>query len=268
MTEEKKNSVALLIIDPQNDFHPGGSLAVANANEDSTKISEMIKNNLDQIGKIVVTLDSHHKMHIAHGCFWKNAEGKNPDPFTIITVKDIEAGTWTPSDPKHKDHALKYVQQLEANKRFAMCIWPEHCLIGTPGHSVTPFLNPALQEWAAHNLDTVDYLQKGENCLTEMYSALKADVVMADDKSTDINMNLIKELQQYEKVLVCGEALSHCVNFTTRDLAEHWPKDRMGSICILEDAASSVAGFEKEGEKFLADMKALGCTITKSTEVL
>eukprot|EP00597_Dinobryon_sp_UTEXLB2267_P010866 CAMPEP_0170100334 /NCGR_PEP_ID=MMETSP0020_2-20130122/1595_1 /TAXON_ID=98059 /ORGANISM="Dinobryon sp., Strain UTEXLB2267" /LENGTH=117 /DNA_ID=CAMNT_0010323207 /DNA_START=38 /DNA_END=388 /DNA_ORIENTATION=+ len=34
---------SLFIIDPQVDFHPGGSLAVPGANEDSQRIADMIK---------------------------------------------------------------------------------------------------------------------------------------------------------------------------------------------------------------------------------
>lgn len=186
-TESKSNKVALLIIDPQNDFHPGGSLAVTGANEDSTNIATMIENNLDRIGNITVTLDTHHKMHIAHGAFWKDKQGNNPPPFTLITENDIKEGKWAPTNPQHKAHALGYVQTLQKNKRFVMCIWPEHCLIGTPGHAVSPLLNPALQNWAGHHLRTIDYVLKGQNCLTEMYSALKADVVIGSDPSTALN---------------------------------------------------------------------------------
>jgi nicotinamidase-related amidase len=50
----------LLIIDPQVDFHPGGSLAVNGADEDSKRAAEMINNNINEIDEIFVTLDSHH----------------------------------------------------------------------------------------------------------------------------------------------------------------------------------------------------------------
>lgn len=60
----------LLIIDPQIDFHPAGgvgslahpqgSLAVAGANEDTHKISQLILKNIEKFDEIVVTLDSHH----------------------------------------------------------------------------------------------------------------------------------------------------------------------------------------------------------------
>jgi nicotinamidase-related amidase len=50
-----------------------------------------------------------------------------------------------------------------------MCIWPEHCLIGSPGHCVVPVLNAALQQWAGNKMRTVNYIMKGTNCMTEMY---------------------------------------------------------------------------------------------------
>ena len=56
----KKPKVILLIIDPQVDFHPGGSLAIANANDDSERTASLILNNIDHIDDIVVTLDTHH----------------------------------------------------------------------------------------------------------------------------------------------------------------------------------------------------------------
>lgn len=52
--------VILLIIDPQVDFHPGGSLAVAGADEDSQRIADFIDSNIDKIDEIYVTLDTHH----------------------------------------------------------------------------------------------------------------------------------------------------------------------------------------------------------------
>ncbi len=50
----------LLIIDPQVDFHPGGSLGIPTANEDSERTAGFILDNMDNIEQIIVTLDSHH----------------------------------------------------------------------------------------------------------------------------------------------------------------------------------------------------------------
>ena len=92
--KEDHDDAALFIIDPQVDFHEGGSLAVAGATKDSERISELIRKHPDKIDHIFVSLDAHHRVHIAHGGFWKDAEGKYPEPFTTILNADVESGKW------------------------------------------------------------------------------------------------------------------------------------------------------------------------------
>ena len=58
----------------------------------------------------------------------------------------------------------------------------------------------------------------------------------------------MESLQLADKVIVCGETMSHCVNYTVRDLVAAWPKDRRQDLVILTDCASPVPGFEKAGE--------------------
>ena len=48
-----------------------------------------------------MTLDSHHKKHIAHAAFWSDKEdgtGKAPGPFTLITHQDLVDKEWFPKD--------------------------------------------------------------------------------------------------------------------------------------------------------------------------
>lgn len=57
----KKARITLLIIDPQLDFHPpNGTLAVPGAEEDSARTARFIREHMDEIDEIYVTLDSHH----------------------------------------------------------------------------------------------------------------------------------------------------------------------------------------------------------------
>jgi nicotinamidase-related amidase len=262
----KKGGTALLIIDPQADFHEGGSLAVGGAKADSTKTAQMIEAHLNEIHQISVTLDSHLKLHIANPFFWKDQAGNHPPPFTMIEEKDIMAKTWVPSRPELLDHALRYVRGLEAGKRFKLLIWPEHCLIGTPGHNVVEPLNAALQNCSGHNLDIVNYINKGTCPLTEMYSGMKADVELSHDESTTLNRKLLKRLLEADRVLICGQALSHCVQFTTRDLVANWPRDRLKDLWLIEDQSSAVTGFEEKAASFVADMRAMGVTVCKTHE--
>jgi nicotinamidase-related amidase len=64
MSFKKTIGTVLLVIDPQIDFHPGGSLAVPGANEDSERIASLIVENLSNINEIYVTQDSHYVCRI------------------------------------------------------------------------------------------------------------------------------------------------------------------------------------------------------------
>ena len=39
----------------------------------------------------------------------------------------------------------------------------------------------------------------------------------------------------YIQLLVCGQALSHCVNFTFSDLLDEWPADKRARLVLLTD---------------------------------
>lgn len=51
---------ALLIVDPQVDFHERGSLAVPGASADAERIARLISESCQNIDELIVTLDSHH----------------------------------------------------------------------------------------------------------------------------------------------------------------------------------------------------------------
>lgn len=258
--------VYLLIIDPQVDFHPGGSLGIDGANGDSQRTADLIRDYKKLITHIYISLDSHHRTHIAHGICWQDENGNSPAPFTVISNDDIEKGVWKPRDPKLLDHCKFYTKALEEKGRFKLIIWPEHCLIGTPGHAVEKTLNSALQDWAGSNLANIHYVMKGSNCLVEMYSAIGAEVEIKADPSTCLNQNLLQHLNSADKLIICGQALSHCVNYTTRDIVDNWDGDK-SRICVLKDACSPVAGYEESANKFLEDMIAAGVTVTTCAEV-
>ena len=72
--------------------------------------------------------------------------------------------------------------------------------IGSPGHAVVPCIHKALQEWAQYSLNTVTYIMKGINSLTEMYSALCAEIPIATDPSTSLDIRTIAKLDMADKV--------------------------------------------------------------------
>jgi len=261
--------IELLIIDPQIDFcDPKGALYVPGAERDMERLAKMVRRTANRLDDIHVTLDSHHWIHIAHPIFWKDSRGNHPPLFTRISRADVEQGAWTATVPGMYKRALDYVRKLEANGRYDLTIWPPHCLIGSAGHAVSPCLYAALQEWE-DRFAFVDYVTKGSNITTEHYSAVQADVPDANDPSTHINTQLIRILENADLVAVAGEALTHCLANTVRDIASNFGDDRFVSkLVLLTDATSGIPGFESVGDAFIGEMTARGLQLSTTAEFL
>ncbi len=261
--------IHLVVIDPQVDFcDPKGALYVGGADKDMQRLATMLKRLKDKIDDIHVTLDSHHLVHIAHPIFWKDSAGNPPKPFTIITAKDVRDGTWTTRMPSTFKRAKEYVEKLETNARYPLCIWPPHCLIGSMGQTVFPPLYEALMEWCG-DFATVDFVTKGSNVFTEHYSAIVADVPDASDPGTQMNVGFLNTINEADLVLLAGEARSHCLANTGRDACNYFSDDSLvKKLVLLEDATSDVGGFEKLGQDFVTDMKKRGMQVTTTKDFL
>jgi nicotinamidase/pyrazinamidase len=97
-----RNDDVLLIIDVQNDFCPGGALAVA----DGDAVVPVINRLSERFGHVVLTQDWHPS---GHSSFATSHPGSAP--FATI--------------------AMPYGQQT---------LWPDHCVQGTPGAAFHPQL--------------------------------------------------------------------------------------------------------------------------------
>ena len=262
--------IELLVIDPQVDFcDPArGALYVPGAEHDRARLAAMVRRLRGKLDDIHVTLDSHHFIHIAHPIFWKDSRGAHPSVFTRIGRADVEQGVWTPTVPGMYRRALDYVRRLEQNGRYELTVWPPHCLIGSPGHAVFPELFAAFNEWEAR-FAFVDYVTKGSNILTEHYSAVQADVPDASDVSTQINTRLVRTLEQADLVAIAGEARTHCLANTVRDIANAFGDDSFVSkLVLLTDASSDIPGFEPHAQAFMSEMAGRGMQLSTTTEFL
>jgi nicotinamidase-related amidase len=63
------------------------------------------------------------------------------------------------------------------------------------------------------------------------------------------------------QLIVCGQALSHCVNFTFCDILDTWPEAERARLVLLTDACSTIAGHEAAAARFLQFAAAAGCTL-------
>jgi nicotinamidase-related amidase len=257
-----------LIIDPQNDFaDPRGSLFVPGADKDLERLAIFLERHLTQVSAIHVTLDTHHWVDIAHPIFWQDSQGNSPKPFTVITEEAVLTGQWRTRQPHYQARAVEYVKSLRINGRYQLTIWPPHCLIGKPGHNVVPPLAEILTAWE-DTFAMVDYVMKGSNCWTEHYSALKAELPDLDDPHTLLNTSLINELKSADLVVCSGQALSHCVANTLRDLVANLDPADISKFVLIADTTSPVPGFEKLAQQFLTEMATWGIRTVKSTEFL
>jgi nicotinamidase/pyrazinamidase len=273
----------LLIIDPQNDFcdlpeayrpidplsgeRVAPALPVAGAHADMQRLAALVRGAGSALNEITITLDSHHRLDIAHPLFWQAGEGAVVSPFTTITAAQVRAGAFRPRDASALPRALAYLDELEVRGRYTLMVWPVHCEIGTWGHNVHADLKAACAAWEEQQVAIVQTVNKGSNPWTEHYSAMQAEVPDANDPDTQLNQALIAHLDQADLLLIGGEASSHCVRATTEHIVAHLPSGRREKIVLLNDCMSAVGGFELQAQQFLKNMLAQGVRLASADQV-
>lgn len=264
-SKKDKESVLLLIIDMQQDFMENGALAVPNSHKDVENLVQWIYKNIEQVTKIAVSLDTHTTRQIFHPYWWADDDLKNhPDPYTEITKEDLDNGNWKPI--VNPTESIDYVENLESQGKKKLMVWTYHCLLGTQGHALENQLSNIVYFHSVARRTPVIHMVKGGYPMSEMYGILKAEY----DPKNRVNLDFLNKVAEYDKVLIAGEAKSHCVLETIRQILEHYRNDLAVTqkIYILEDCMSSIPGFEdateEEFERFKQDFKV---NIVKSTEI-
>lgn len=288
--------IHLVIIDPQDSFcrvvpaaeqqkNHTGELCVTGAWDDMTRLSEMVKRLGDKLDDIHVTMDSHHQIHVAHPIYWREANsGNSPSPFTIMEEEKGQivgyqfgpkgkqkVGIYVTRKPSFMRRTLDYIVALRDGKRYPHCIWPPHCIIGTQGHTIVPQLFDVLYEWEQKNFGILDIVTKGSNLFVEHFSALRAEVPDPNDPYTQINTAFINTVMEADVILLSGEAGSHCLSNTVRDVANEFVSQNDAFIkkCVLlTDATSPVPGFEQYQTDFISEMTKRGMKTTTTVDYL
>ena len=264
----------LLIIDAQNDFcdlpeawcasdpltghRTTPALPVPGAHADLLRLAGFVDRAAARIDGITVTLDAHHRHHIAHPGYWRSAEGASPAPFTAITAAQLRTGAFRPVLAAEHERTLAYLDALEAAGRYTLMVWPVHCQLGSWGHGLHAAVLAACNAWEDARHTPVRVVAKGSYPWTEHYSALQAEVPAASEPSTALNHRLLDRLDQADTLLIAGQASSHCVKATVEHLVEHLPSRRPQRLVLLTDCMSPVAGFEPQAAAFLATLRSLG----------
>ncbi|HWW05790.1 cysteine hydrolase [Collimonas sp.] len=274
----------LLIIDPQNDFcdlppaylppdpanggNAAPSLPVPGAHADMLRVADLINRGGAGISAISITLDSHHRLDIAHPGFWSSAAGGELTPFTQISAAQVRAGAYLPRVPAALPRVLAYLDQLEAAGRYRLMVWPVHCEIGSWGHNVHADLRHAYNRWEERTQRSVNKISKGSNPWTEHYSAVQAEVPDPDDALTQSNQVFLDSLATAERIYITGEAGSHCVKATTEHIAAYFGPQHMAKLVLVTDCMSPVSGFEQQYREFVEEMAARGARTANAAEVL
>jgi nicotinamidase/pyrazinamidase len=261
----------LLVIDPQNDFCdiPGAALPVKGANADMTRLASFMRQAGAEISELTVTLDSHASIGIERVTFWLDAQGAAVAPFTQIIADDVRQNRYRPRDAGLTEQVITYLDKLEGRGRYRLMVWPVHCVVGSWGHNVHADVATQIAEWELRRQRPCLRVLKGLNPMTEQYSAVQAEVPIFNDPLTQPNLALIDAARPRDgMLLVAGEAASHCVAATLRDLLDTLSPAERSRVVLLKDCMSPVDGFEDQATQFFAEAAAQGARLLTSTQVL
>lgn len=242
---EDKERVLLLCIDIQNSFMENGELGVPGSHQDVINLTDWIYNNMEAITQITVSIDTHNPFQIFHRCWWIDQSGDNPPAFTPITMQDLNQGAWKPV--VNPIGSINYVENLEKLGKKTLVVWPYHCLQGTFGQALEgQFSNMVYYQSVSRN-SIVDRMVKGSDPMTEMYGIFKAEY----DPKNRVNLAFLNKIERFDKIVIAGEAKSHCVLESIKQILDHYKNDLRTTqkIYILEDCMSNIQGFEDETER-------------------
>ena len=200
---------ALLVIDVQNCFLPGGSLAV----KDGDQVIPVINRLAKGFANVVMTQDWHTPGHVS---FASSHAGKQP--FETID--------------------LAYGKQV---------LWPDHCVQGTDGASLSKDLSIPQAELI---------VRKGYHKDVDSYSAFTE----ADGKTTTGLAAWLKA-RKLQRLFIAGLATDFCVAWTALDA-----RKAGFDAFVVEDACR---GIDTHGSlaKAWADMEKAGVKRIQSSDI-
>jgi nicotinamidase-related amidase len=274
--------VAAFGIDCQLGFcHPEASLYVPGAVDDMRRTLDWLYGHLDVLTGLHFSMDTHRAFQIFHPAWWVDDRGRHPEPFSVIRHEDVRAGRWMPV--AHPKACLEYCRKLEATGRYVLTIWPYHTLLGGVSHALVPALLEAALFHSLVRRQQTHFETKGTHALTENYSVLSPEVEALEGRVIGgFNAAFFDLLMAYDRVYIFGQAKSHCVLSTLRDLRERIASVDPGlvrKVFVLEDAMSSVPAppldplppeldFPVVAERAFEELKQAGMNIVKTTDAI
>lgn len=253
--------ICLMCVDVQNTFCiPDFELFVRGrsgrgAVEDNIRLCRFIYRNLGVITEIAATMDTHDAIQIFHPIFLVDDEGNHPEPYSLVSAEDVQGGRWkfNPAvavtlgisveyGQRHLEH---YTQVLKGREKFDLTIWPYHAMLGGVSHALVSAVAEAIFFHSLARRSKPDFEVKGQNPLTEHYSALGPEVLRgpAGERIAEKSDRFFEKLRAFDAVVIAGQAKSHCVFWTIDDLLSTIQEDDEGlarKVYLLEDCTSPV----------------------------
>jgi nicotinamidase-related amidase len=140
---------------------------------------------------------------------------------------------------------IHYAEALEKKGKYALTIWPYHAMLGGIGHALVSSVEEALFFHSIARNTQYDIEIKGGKPFTENYSVIGPEVLtgpMGETLGTH-NARFIEQLQQYDRLIIAGQAKSHCVAWTVQDLLNDIntvDPALAKKVYLLEDCSSPV----------------------------
>lgn len=271
---EDRKKTAVVLVDYQHDFvDPGGTLSVPGAREDIARFLNWFYASAPAITSIYASLDTHLPTQIFFSAWWRDSRtGQHPQPFTVISAAEVNEQRWVPLF--HPAWSVNYINRLAEQAKKDLMIWPHHTMQGTLGHMLVAPLSEAIAWHSAARTTQPAYITKGLTPRTEFYGVFGAEVVDPDDAASYLNAPLLEAVMQHDCVYIAGEAKSHCVLETVRQLVAYLQPqpELLKRLHILSDCISSVqhptVDFDALAEQELKQMQAQGVQIVQSSDVL
>ncbi|WP_284645120.1 hypothetical protein [Paenibacillus silviterrae] len=250
--------VFTLLIDCQEDFMEGGALPVTGARADMARLAAFIAKHRHTITRIGYSLDTHQPISIFFPCWWRNGSGEHPAPFTLITKEEVQEGLWMPIYDREQSMACLH-------HLGAVMIWTYHCLQGSAGAALEGTIQQAVTEHALATQTNPYVLTKGLDRVSEMYGIVHPE----HNPHGLTHRELLDEIALYDRTIIAGEAASHCVLTSVRQICEGLADLELTKrITVLTDCMSPIAGFEEQMTAGFAELeRKYRIQLVKSTEV-
>ena len=281
----------LMLVDVQNTFCiPEFELYVAGrsgrgAVDDNRRLCEFIYRNLGTITQITATMDTHNAMQIFHAIFLVGENGEHPAPYTNVTAEDVRTRKWkfnpalsgqfgitAEEGQRRLEH---YTTRLEAKGKYALTIWPYHAMLGGVGHALVSSVEEALFFHSVARLSPTHFEVKGDRSFTEHYSVIGPEVEHGPqgEQLGEHNSLFVETLKDVDRLVIAGQAKSHCVAYTIADLLADLQKEDPSlaqKIYLLDDCTSPVvvpgADYTDAADKAFASFADAGMHLVRSTD--